>query len=134
MLVTEMAKPVTNISNLLPTWIKPIKLYKIRMYWSWAFWSISIWKNIPNMYKNVTDPIVLAWLCMWESGNRCFRFVSWLIFSNLAFQTILIQYLMSDKTNPQIQILTITEIKSKSGIFVQFQMSLVCTSKKKWVF
>ena len=78
------------------------------------------------MYKNGTDPIVLAWLCMWESGNRCFRFVSWLIFSNLAFQTILIQYLMSDKTNPQIQILTITEIKSKSGIFVQFQTSLLC--------
>ena len=60
---------------------------------------------------------------MWESGNWCFRFVSWLIFSNLAFQTILIQYLMSDKTNPQIQILTIIQIKSKSSIFGYFQTS-----------
>ena len=74
-------------------------------------------------YQNRTEPRLLAWLCMWESGNRCFRFVSWLIFSNLAFQTILIQYLMSDKTNPQIQILTIIQIKSKSAIFDHFQAS-----------
>lgn len=74
-------------------------------------------------YRIRTEPRLLAWLCMWESGNWCFRFVSWLIFSNLAFQTILIQYLMSDKTNPQIQILTIIQIKSKSSIFGYFQTS-----------
>ena len=71
------------------------------------------------MFKSGADPIVglaVGYVCG-KVGNRCFRFVSWLIFSNLAFQTILIQYLMSDKTNPQIQILTITERSNQNLAF-----------------
>ena len=98
--------------------------YRLTKQKKWINFELSCPFSFVKWIKMGRILIVLAWLCMWESGNRCFRFVSWLIFSNLAFQTILIQYLMSDKTNPQIQILTITEIKSKSGIFVQFQTSL----------